>query len=115
MKKIIYSGLLFLVLNINALCQSDIFFNFDYSVFKSDDEKSILEIYYSVNQNSLKYEQTGNYVFVIYKQNASKTGFDPIGRLKNTEKTYQIQNVNNVYGIKAIYSDGGESKMETTN
>ena len=62
-----------------------------------------------------KYEQTGNYVFVIYKQNASKTGFDPIGRLKNTEKTYQIQNVNNVYGIKAIYSDGGESKMETTN
>ncbi|MBK6373316.1 MAG: hypothetical protein IPF67_09005 [Saprospiraceae bacterium] len=62
-----------------------------------------------------KYEQTGNYVFVIYKQNASKTGFDPIGRLKNTEKTYQIQNVNDVYGIKAIYSDGGESRMETTN
>jgi len=62
-----------------------------------------------------KYEQKGNYVFVVYKQNSSKTGFDPIGRLKNTEKTYQIQNVNDVYGIKAIYSDGGESRMETTN
>lgn len=33
----------------------NVYFNFDYAVFKSDDQKSILEIYYSVNQKSLNY------------------------------------------------------------
>ena len=61
-----------------------------------------------------KYEQTGNYVFVIYKQNKEKTGFEPIGRLKNSEKFYKINDTQSTYGIKAVYNDGGESKMETT-
>ncbi len=70
------------------------------------------------NGNSLlewKYEQAGNFVFVIYKQNKEKTGFEPIGRLKNSEKSYKINDAQSTYGIKAVYNDGGESKMATTN
>jgi GWxTD domain-containing protein len=37
-----------------------IFFNFDYSVFRGEEGKSILEVYYSVNQQSLSYLQSGD-------------------------------------------------------
>ena len=60
MLKLFITIVLIFILNINGFCQKDIFFNFDYSVFKSDDEKFILEIYYSVNQQSLLYKQNGN-------------------------------------------------------
>ncbi len=44
----------------NGICDDDIFFNYDYSVFKGEDGKSILEIYYSVNQYSLTYIKNEN-------------------------------------------------------
>lgn len=55
MKKILFviSCLLF-SLN-TGVSSENIYFNFDYSVFRSENGKSILEIYYSVNQKSLKY------------------------------------------------------------
>lgn len=60
MLKFFTAILLFLLMNLNAFSQNDIFFNFDYSIFKGEDEKFILEIYYSVNQHSLLYTQNGN-------------------------------------------------------
>jgi GWxTD domain-containing protein len=41
-------------------CDEIIYFNFDYAVFKSDNQQSILEIYYSVNQKTLKYVKTND-------------------------------------------------------
>lgn len=60
MVKFIITGFLFLSLHLNGFCQNDIFFNYDYSVFKGEDDKFILEIYYSVNQHSLQYAQNGS-------------------------------------------------------
>jgi hypothetical protein len=41
-------------------CNDNIVFNYDYSVFRGENGKSILEIYYSVSQQSLLYIQTEN-------------------------------------------------------
>ncbi|MEO8665418.1 MAG: GWxTD domain-containing protein [Ignavibacteria bacterium] len=43
-----------------AFAGDNIYFNFDYAVFKGEDGKSILEVYYSVNQKSLKHVKNGN-------------------------------------------------------
>ncbi|MBV6479419.1 MAG: hypothetical protein HGGPFJEG_02192 [Ignavibacteria bacterium] len=40
--------------------QENIYFNFDYSIFKSDETNSVLEVYYSVNQKSLTYVKSGD-------------------------------------------------------
>lgn len=58
--KTIWLVLLFLLYYLNGFSQENIYFNFDFSVFKGEDQKSILEIYYSVNQKSLKYIKSGN-------------------------------------------------------
>lgn len=60
MVKLFLTVFLFFLINVNGFCQKEIFFNFDYSVFKGEGEKSILEIYYSVNQHSLLYTQNGS-------------------------------------------------------
>lgn len=54
-------------------------------------------------------------VFVVYKQNAAKTGFEPIARLSNKEFSYQIQDIAASYGVRVMFSDGGESKLLTIN
>ncbi len=54
-------------------------------------------------------------VFVVYKQNAAKTGFEPIARLSNNEFLYQIHDVAASYGVRVMFSDGGESKLLTIN
>ncbi|MBL8006676.1 MAG: GWxTD domain-containing protein [Ignavibacteria bacterium] len=40
----------------DGYCQDKIFFNFDYAVFRGDENNSFLELYYSINQKSLTYE-----------------------------------------------------------
>lgn len=54
-------------------------------------------------------------VFVVYKQNAAKTGFEPIARLSNNELSYQIHDIAASYGVRVMFSDGGESKLLTIN
>lgn len=54
-------------------------------------------------------------VFVVYKQNAAKTGFEPIARLSTNEFSYQIQDITTNYGVRVMFSDGGESSLLTTN
>ena len=60
MKKILFVIIL-LILHVSpGLCDNNIVFNYDYSVFKGENGKSILEIYYSVSQQSLTYIQNEN-------------------------------------------------------
>jgi len=54
-------------------------------------------------------------VFVVYKQNITKTNFEPIARLSNNEFSYPIQDVAASYGVRVMFSDGGESKLLTIN
>jgi len=61
-----------------------------------------------------KYNTAGNYVFVIYRQSKDKSGFEPFARVENTQKTFKVNDPNTVYGIRAVFSDGGESKMALT-
>lgn len=42
----------------NITIADNIYFNFDYAMFKGEDNSSILELFYSVNQNSLKHEKS---------------------------------------------------------
>ncbi len=60
MKKILFV-IIILILQVSpGLCDNNIVFNYDYSVFKGENGKSILEIYYSVSQQSLTYIQNEN-------------------------------------------------------
>lgn len=43
-----------------SFSDDNLYFSFDYSVFKTEDQKSILEIYYSINQKSLVYAKKDN-------------------------------------------------------
>ncbi len=60
MKKILFVIILLILQISQGLCDNNIVFNYDYSVFKGEDGKSILEIYYSVSQQSLTYIKTEN-------------------------------------------------------
>ena len=60
MKKIILIFFWIFQLSKVVLCDSNIYFNFDYAVFHSGNGNSILEIYYSVNQKSLTYLKSEN-------------------------------------------------------
>jgi hypothetical protein len=51
----------------------------------------------------------------VYKQNEAKTTYEPIARLSNAEKSYQIHDLTAGYGVRVMYSDGGESKLLTIN
>lgn len=58
--KLLITILLFICSNLHVYSQENIYFNFDFAVFKADDQKSILEIYYSVNQKSLTYSKVSD-------------------------------------------------------
>ena len=60
MKKILFVIILLILQISQGLCDNNIVFNYDYSVFKGENGKSILEIYYSVSQQSLTYIKTEN-------------------------------------------------------
>ncbi|MEP7147016.1 MAG: hypothetical protein ABI792_08395, partial [bacterium] len=60
MRKLLLIFLILLYFCPKIFPNDNIYFNFDYAVFKGEDGKSILEVYYSVNQKSLKYVNTGN-------------------------------------------------------
>lgn len=60
LKKIILIVFCILSLYRAGFCEGEIYFNYDFAVFKGDAGNSILEIYYSVNQQSLRYTKTGN-------------------------------------------------------
>ena len=72
----------------------------------SKDGKSFLE---------WKYKNVNNAIFVVYKQNIDKKTYEPIARLSNAEQSYQIHDLSLSYGVRVMYSDGGESKLLTTN
>ena len=60
MKKIISIFLICFFYTSIIFSQSKLFFYSDYSVFKYTDDKSIIELYFSVNQRDLKYTGTNN-------------------------------------------------------
>lgn len=60
MKRLFAFILFFNLMLSQGFCDDGIFFNFDYSVFKGEDGKSILEVYYSVNQHTLRYVRNEN-------------------------------------------------------
>ncbi|MBS1519260.1 MAG: GWxTD domain-containing protein [Bacteroidetes bacterium] len=60
MKKSLKIILLFILLTSQAFAVKNIYFNFDYALYKGESNTSILELYYSVNQNSLKHEKGDN-------------------------------------------------------
>lgn len=74
---------LFLIFTFLFLIQSysysddNLYFSFDYSVFKTEEQKSILEIYYSINQKTLTYAKKDNQfeaaakISIIIKENSS--------------------------------------------
>lgn len=58
MKKIFLIATFLFGYAFHVICRDNIYYNFDYSVFRGENGKSILEIYYSVPQKSLKYTQS---------------------------------------------------------
>ncbi|HMS35339.1 MAG TPA: GWxTD domain-containing protein [Ignavibacteria bacterium] len=60
MKRILLLLFISVQLYSQGICNDNIVFNYDYSVFRGENGKSILEIYYSVSQQSLLYVKTEN-------------------------------------------------------
>lgn len=60
MKRIMLLLIISTQLYSQGFCNDNIVFNYDYSVFRGENGKSILEIYYSVSQQSLLYVKTEN-------------------------------------------------------
>ncbi|HAY33485.1 MAG TPA: GWxTD domain-containing protein [Ignavibacteria bacterium] len=60
MKAVLRILILTFIFSANNIAGKDIYFNFDYALFKGEGETSVLEFYYSVNQNSLKHETGDN-------------------------------------------------------
>lgn len=60
MKRILLLLFISVLLYTQGFCNDNIVFNYDYSVFRGENGKSILEIYYSVSQQSLLYIKTEN-------------------------------------------------------
>lgn len=57
MKIVLRILILTFLFSVNNLSGKDIYFNFDYALYKGEGATSVLEFYYSVNQNSLKHEK----------------------------------------------------------
>ncbi|MFZ1322305.1 MAG: GWxTD domain-containing protein [Ignavibacteria bacterium] len=58
MKILLFIFLLPIIFLANISIADNIYFNFDYAMFRGEDNNSIIEIFYSVNQTSLKHEKS---------------------------------------------------------
>ncbi|MEO8210924.1 MAG: GWxTD domain-containing protein [bacterium] len=100
MKRIIF--ILFLVFQLNRIgfCDGEIYFNFDYAVFQDEEGIPILEVYYSVNQKSLKYIKVGNNFEAAAKISVSV--------VDNSNKNKIISNA---YKTPSVVSDTSDEKL----
>lgn len=78
----------------------NIYFNFDYSVFKGEDDNSILEVYYSVDQKYLTYTGTGN-------------GFEANAVIDITVTDLSDNNIlfSNIYKTPSVVTDTSADKI----
>ncbi len=99
-KKIIY--IIFFILSFSKIAdsQNNIFFNFDYSIFKNENGTSILEIYFSVDQKSLKYVIAQNTYEADAKMDIS------ISDISNNKIMFS-----NVYKTPSVVSDTSSDKL----
>jgi len=83
-----------------GLSDDKIYFNFDYALFKAENEESILEVYYSVNQKSLKYLLNGNMFEAAAKIDISILDI-------NSNKVL----ISNIYKTPSVTSDTSDEKL----
>lgn len=100
MKKILSLLILVIAFSRIGVCAENIYFNFDYSVFKGEDDNSILEIYYSVAQKFLKYERKGS-------------SYEGAARIEIVVSDVLTGNTvySNVYKSPSVVADTSESRM----
>jgi GWxTD domain-containing protein len=102
MKKFFSMLLIFLIYSSILCSQNKLLFYCDYSVFKHADPKSVLELYFSVNQRDLKYKESKesflgqvNVEISIYDKVKEKYVFDDIFGLQSKVKDTNKANLNN--------------------
>ena len=100
MQKIFIFIIGFLFFYKTGLCDNNIYFNFDYALFKAENDESILEVYYSVNQKSLKYLLNGNMFEAAAKIDIS------IFDVNNNKELFS-----NIYKTPSITSDTSDEKL----
>lgn len=120
--KLLTVVIFFAFCKLNLYAQENIYFNFDYSVFKADDQKSILEIYYSVNQKSLTYTEV-NGIFEAYakidilltNRTDNSVVFDKSYKSPSTVKDTSGNELNqNIIGQINFLLDDGYYKLKIT-
>ncbi|MDQ3022532.1 MAG: GWxTD domain-containing protein [Bacteroidota bacterium] len=100
MKRIIF--LLFSIFQLSRIgvCDEEIYFNFDYAVFQDEEGIPILEVYYSVNQKSLKYLKVGSNFEAAAKINISV--------VDNSNKN---EIISNSYKTPSVVGDTSDEKV----
>ena len=118
--KLVITLLLITISNLNVFAQENIYFNFDFAVFKADDQKSILEIYYSVNQKSLTYNNVnGNFEafakldILLTNRTDNSVVFDKSYKSPSTVKDTSGKELNqNIIGQINFLLDDGYYKLK---
>lgn len=84
-----------------GLGDETIYFNFDYAVFKAENSKSILEVYYSVNQKSLKY---------LFNENM----FEAAAKIEISilDVSNNATLISNIYKTPSVASDTSDEKLK---
>ena len=92
-KKLFYTALFLVFFSTLSYSASNFYFDADYSVFRNTPAKSVVEVYFSFTQNSLKYIKSGNDFIgtantqiVIFDQSNSKVIFNEIFSLQTKVK-----------------------------
>lgn len=100
MKRILFTLFFTVTYLSQGICSDNIVFNYDYSVFRGEDGKSILEIYYSVSQQSLLFIKTEN-------------NFEAAALVEITIKDVSSNNVifSNIYKSPSVVSDTSRDKI----
>lgn len=100
MKRISIFILGFLLFYKTCLSDENIYFNFDYALFKTDNDESILEVYYSVNQKNLKYILNGSM-------------FEAAAKIDISILDVSNDNVliSNIYKTPSVTSDTADEKL----
>lgn len=97
-----FFSIVFLIFQFSKLgiCDGEIYFNFDYAVFQDENGKSILEIYYSIDQNSLMYIK-------------SNDNFEAAAIIDLTIEDITLNKIlfSNIYKTPSVVSDTSDKKL----
>lgn len=100
LKNLFYFVLFLLFLNNLSYSAGNFYFDADYSVFRNTTAKSVVEVYFSFTQNSLKYIKSGNEFVGI-----ANTQILIVDQL-NSKVIF-----NEIYGLQTVVKDTSKAKL----